>query len=213
MNSRIPISKIHPKENVGVALDNLSEGHTVEFDSSTFRLVDNIPLKHKFASIKFHQNDPDIAGATVLSLGCQHSEISIFKEALTDLQKGNEKPVLIYDQQTEGTVDSFLSKIIKSSFKEIQRTFETLSKLTIGLECGGSDSFSEITANPTQGEVSDITSDLGVITILAEFPEGAGVEQELVNRCATESLENTFLYLLKQYENATENWSKMILKK
>ena len=96
MNSRIPISKIHPKENVGVALDNLSEGHTVEFDSSTFRLVDNIPLKHKFASIKFHQNDPDKAGATVLSLGCQHSEISIFKEALTDLQKG------IFSELTSG---------------------------------------------------------------------------------------------------------------
>ena len=106
---------------------------------------------------------------------------------------GSEKPVLIFDQQTEGTVDSFLSKIIKSSFKEIQRTSAPLSKLTIGLECGGSDGFSEITANPTQGEVSDFTSDLGAKTILAEFPEGAGVEQELVNRCATESLENTFL--------------------
>jgi altronate hydrolase len=155
-------------------------------------------------------NNPNVAGATVLSLGCQNLEISVFKEALSDLQKGNEKPVLIFDQQTEGTVDAFLSKIISQSFEEIQkaneikRTPSPLSKLTIGLECGGSDGFSGITANPTLGQVSDILSALGGKTILAEFPELAGVEQELVNRCTSDALAQKFLSLMKQYENAAE---------
>lgn len=153
-------------------------------------------------------NNPNVAGATVLSLGCQNLEIRIFKEALAKLQKGNEKPVLIYDQQTEGTVDAFLSKIIKNSFEEIkkanliERSPAPLSKLTIGLECGGSDGFSGITANPTLGQVSDILSDLGGKSILAEFPELAGVEQELVNRCTTASIAAKFLELMKQYEKA-----------
>ncbi len=153
-------------------------------------------------------NNPNVAGATVLSLGCQNLEIDIFKEALAKLQAGKEKPVLIYDQQTEGTVDAFLSKIIKNSFEEIKkanlikRSPAPLSKLIIGLECGGSDGFSGITANPTLGHVSDILSDLGGKSILAEFPELAGVEQELVNRCATAPLASKFLDLMKQYAKA-----------
>ena len=150
--------------------------------------------------------NPNVAGATVLSLGCQHLEIDVFKDALSSSQLKSEKPVLIYNQQTEGTVDAFLSKIIKNSFQEIKkanaikRSPAPLSKLTIGLECGGSDGFSGITANPTLGQVSDIISGIGGKTILAEFPELAGVEQELVNRCTTEVLGSKFLGLMKAYE-------------
>ena len=150
--------------------------------------------------------NPNVAGATVLSLGCQNLEIEIFKDALSSCQLKSEKPVLIYNQQTEGTVDAFLSKIIKNSFQEIKkanaikRSPAPLSKLTIGLECGGSDGFSGITANPTLGQVSDIISGIGGKTILAEFPELAGVEQELVNRCTTEVLGSKFLGLMKAYE-------------
>ena len=150
--------------------------------------------------------NPNVAGATVLSLGCQHLEIDVFKDALSSSQLKSEKPVLIYNQQTEGTVDAFLSKIIKNSFQEIKkanaikRSPAPLSKLTIGLECGGSDGFSGITANPTLGQVSDIISGIGGKTILAEFPELAGVEQELVNRCTTQVLGSKFLGLMKAYE-------------
>ena len=155
-------------------------------------------------------NNPNVAGATVLSLGCQNLEVKLFKEALSDLKFGNQKPVLIFDQQAEGTVDAFLSKIITKSFEEIKkasslkRKSAPLSKLTIGLECGGSDGFSGITANPTLGLISDIISDLGGKSILAEFPELAGVEQELVNRCISEALGIKFLNLMNEYEKKAE---------
>ena len=155
-------------------------------------------------------NNPNVAGATVLSLGCQNLEVKLFKEALSTLKPGNEKPVLIFDQQAEGTVDAFLSKIITKSFEEIKkasslkRKAAPLSKLTIGLECGGSDGFSGITANPTLGLITDIISDLGGKSILAEFPELAGVEQELVNRCISEALGIKFLNLMNEYEKKAE---------
>ena len=155
-------------------------------------------------------NNPNVAGATVLSLGCQNLEVKLFKEALSALKLGNEKPVLIFDQQAEGTVDAFLSKIITKSFREIKkasslkRKSAPLSKLTIGLECGGSDGFSGITANPTLGLISDIISGLGGKSILAEFPELAGVEQELVNRCISEALGIKFLNLMNEYEKKAE---------
>jgi altronate hydrolase len=59
--------------------------------------------------------------------------------------------------------------------------------LTVGLQCGGSDGFSGISANPTVGYVSDLLVGVGGKTILSEFPELHGVEQEMINRCATDA--------------------------
>ena len=71
--------------------------------------------------------------------------------------------------------------------------------LTIGLQCGGSDGFSGISANPTLGYVSDLLGELGGRTLLSEFPELHGVEQELVNRCATDELAQRFYDLMQTY--------------
>jgi len=70
------------------------------------------------------------------------------------------------------------------------------------LECGGSDGFSGISANPALGHVSDVLAALGGKSILAEFPELCGVEQELMNRCVTEEKANKFLSLMKAYEKS-----------
>ena len=152
-------------------------------------------------------NNPNVAGATVLSLGCQNLEIKLFETALKEINPSFKKPILMYDQQKSGTTDNFLNSIIKDSYKaikkanSIERKSAALSKLTIGLECGGSDGLSGITANPTLGRVSDILAVLGGKLMLSEFPELCGVEQELANRCKNETLANKFLSLMNQYEN------------
>jgi altronate hydrolase len=71
--------------------------------------------------------------------------------------------------------------------------------LTIGLKCGGSDGFSGISANPTLGYVSDLLGEIGGRTLLSEFPELHGVEQELINRCATDELAQRFYDLMQAY--------------
>lgn len=153
-------------------------------------------------------NNPNVAGATVLSLGCQNLEISIFKKALE--KNKTAKPVLIFDQQSEGTTEQFLKHIIEASVEEIKKADTTtrqpapLSKLTIGLECGGSDGFSGITANPALGYVSDQMAALGGKAILAEFPELSGVEQELVNRCSSKEDGEKFLTLMHSYERTAQ---------
>jgi len=154
--------------------------------------------------------NPNVAGATVLSLGCQNLQIDIFRKALDSLGGVADKPVLIYDQQQMGTVDALLNTIIKDSFKEIKkanaipRKPAPLSKLKLGLECGGSDGFSGISANPSLGYASDVLAALGGCPILAEFPELCGVEQELVNRCTTQEDANRFLQLMEAYEESAE---------
>ena len=153
-------------------------------------------------------NNPNVAGATVLSLGCQNLQIEIFKKALQTINPNSKKPIIIYEQQKMGTVDDMLSAIIKDSFEaikeanKIERKPAPLSKLRIGLECGGSDGFSGISANPTLGHVSDLLTALGGTAILSEFPELCGVEQELVNRCVNEEKGEKFLALMKAFEKS-----------
>lgn len=153
-------------------------------------------------------NNPNVAGATVLSLGCQNLQIQIFKEALENINPNNKKPIIIYEQQKSGTVDEMLSGIIKESYQaikeanKIERKPAPISKLNIGLECGGSDGFSGISANPVLGHVSDLLAAVGGTTILSEFPELCGVEQELVNRCVNDQDAVRFLQLMKDFEES-----------
>ncbi|UOB17792.1 UxaA family hydrolase [Abyssalbus ytuae] len=153
-------------------------------------------------------NNPNVAGCTVLSLGCQNLQIQIFKDALEQINPNIKKPILIYEQQKMGTVDKMLEVIIKESFdaikeaNKIQRKPALLSKLKIGLECGGSDGFSGISANPVLGHVSDLLVALKGTAVLSEFPELCGVEQELVNRCVEEDKANKFLDLMKAFEKS-----------
>ena len=153
-------------------------------------------------------NNPNVAGATVLSLGCQNLQIDIFKDALNAINPNLDKPVIIFEQQKMGTVDDMLSAIIKESFEainkanNIQRKPAPLSKLRVGLECGGSDGFSGISANPVLGAVSDMLVALKGTAILSEFPELCGVEQELVNRCANDDIGDKFLKLMEAFEKS-----------
>ncbi|SIQ35286.1 UxaA family hydrolase [Maribacter ulvicola] len=152
--------------------------------------------------------NPNVAGATVLSLGCQNLEINLFKEALNTIDPLLNKPVLIYEQQQMGSHDDMLNIIIKESFagikkaNTIERKPASISNLKLGLECGGSDGFSGISANPALGYVSDILAAVGGSPILSEFPELCGVEQELVNRCVNMSDAERFIDLMRDYEKS-----------
>ena len=154
--------------------------------------------------------NPNVAGATVLSLGCQNLQIDLLKNALNDIDPNLNKPVLIYEQQQMGTVDEMLNTIIKDSFagikaaNAIERKPASISKLKMGLECGGSDGFSGISANPALGYASDILAAVGGSPILSEFPELCGVEQELVNRCVNDEDAVRFMKLMKAYEASAE---------
>ncbi len=103
-----------------------------------------------------------------------------------------------------------LSQAIRKTFlalieaDKITRKPAPLSKLTVGLKCGGSDGFSGISANPAIGHTSDMLVALGGSTILSEFPELCGVEQELINRCEEESAGDLFIRLMRTYSSAAE---------
>ncbi len=150
-------------------------------------------------------NNPNVAGATILSLGCQHAQMDILERALKRIAPDSEKPVYFLEQQQSSSEPEYIAEAIKKTFiglikaNKTKRTPAPLSKLTIGLECGGSDGFSGISANPTLGYVSDLIVGLGGSAILSEFPELNGVEQELINRCVDVGKAQKFAQIMKAY--------------
>jgi altronate hydrolase len=148
---------------------------------------------------------PNVAGATVLSLGCQHAQVPMLLEEIKKRDPNFKKTVLIYEQQKSASEASMLSKAIRETFlgmaeaDKITRKPAPLSKLSIGLQCGGSDGFSGLSANPAIGQVSDIVAALGGIGILSEFPELCGVEQQLIDRCARKEVGERFANLMRDY--------------
>jgi altronate hydrolase len=148
---------------------------------------------------------PNVAGATVLSLGCQNAQATMLQDEIAKRDPHFSKPLFILDQQTIGTEEALVSTALRQTFAGLmqanqqQRQPAPLSKLTIGLECGGSDGFSGISANPAVGHVSDLLVALGGSVILAEFPELCGVEQEIVNRSVDHDTAQRFTSLMKAY--------------
>ncbi|MBV8631865.1 MAG: altronate dehydratase [Silvibacterium sp.] len=148
---------------------------------------------------------PNVAGATVLSLGCQHAQASILMNELRKRDPEMAKPVLIFDQQQSGLESNLLSKAVEATFEclvkanELRRRPAPLAKLTIGLKCGGSDGFSGLSGNPVLGRLSDMVVALGGSTILSEFPELCGAEQNLIDRCRNPSDADRFIQLMRDY--------------
>lgn len=153
--------------------------------------------------------NPNVAGATVLSLGCQNAETRILEEAIKDRNPKFSKPLYILEQQKSESERHFIEEAVKKTFlglieaNKTQREPAPLSELVLGLECGGSDGFSGISANPALGHASDLLVALGGTTILSEFPELNGVEQELINRCASKTQAEKFAHLMDTYSART----------
>ena len=149
---------------------------------------------------------PNVAGATVLSLGCQHAQGSILLEELRERDPSMSKPLLLFDQQQSGLESTMLSQAIEATFhglaeaNRLERAPASIDKLTVGLKCGGSDGFSGISANPAIGHVSDMLAALGARSILSEFPELCGMEQSIIDRCQNPADADRFIQLMTDYD-------------
>jgi altronate hydrolase len=147
-----------------------------------------------------------VAGATVLSLGCQKAQLANLEEQLHRRNPKFNKPLLTFQQQQVASEQTLITEAIRHTLagliaaNEVRRQPAPLSELVLGVECGGSDGFSGISANPAIGHCSDLLIALGGTVVLSEFPELAGCENELAGRCAEPATAERFLQLMKAYE-------------
>ena len=144
---------------------------------------------------------PNTGGVLVLSLGCENNQPDKFMEMLGDYDKDRIK--LLVTQKVKGDEVEEGMKILRELYslaKEDKREEVALSKLSIGLKCGGSDGFSGITANPLVGEFSDWLVAQGGTSVLTEVPEMFGAETILMNRCKTPELFNKTVSLINSFK-------------
>jgi altronate hydrolase len=153
-----------------------------------------------------YADHPNVAGITMLSLGCQNLQVQDF---LNDLKSRNpkfDKPIYVFEQQKSQSEEQLVAEAIRKTFlglveiNRLERKPAGLDKLTVGVKCGGSDGFSGISANPAVGYCSDLLVALGAKILLAEFPELCGVEQQIVDRSVNEEIARKFMRLMKSYE-------------
>ncbi len=145
---------------------------------------------------------PNAGGVLVLSLGCENNQPEDFMAMLGDYDKDRIK--LLVTQRVEGDEMEAGMQILRELYaqaKQDKREDVSVSKLRVGLKCGGSDGFSGITANPLVGEFSDWLVAQGGTSILTEVPEMFGAETILMNRCETKELFEQTVSMINNFKN------------
>ena len=144
---------------------------------------------------------PNAGAVLVLSLGCENNQPNDFMAMLGDYDKDRIK--LLITQEVDGDEVEAGMEILRGLYaiaKEDKREDVPVSKLRVGLKCGGSDGFSGITANPLVGEFSDWLVAQGGTSILTEVPEMFGAETILMNRCETPELFEQTVKLVNDFK-------------
>jgi altronate hydrolase len=154
-----------------------------------------------------YADHPNVAGVTVMSLGCQNLQTQSLVDEIKKRNPGFDKPLYIFEQQQSQSEEQLVAEAIRKTFQglveinKIERQPTPLDKLVIGVKCGGSDGFSGISANPAVGYASDLLVALGGTILLAEFPELCGAEQQLIDRTKDAEAAKKFIRLMTEYND------------
>lgn len=165
----------------------------------TFDTISNEEITDVFIGLG---NNPNVASVLLVSLGCETINLDEVYEGI----KGSGKPVeKVIIQDCGGTVKAIeKSRKIVENFKELAKDTKVveapLSDLIVGTECGASDSYSGLSANPVVGYVCDKFVDHGATAILTEVTEFVGAEDILAEQCANEEVAKELLDMVKETE-------------
>ncbi|MDR3219769.1 MAG: altronate dehydratase family protein [Dysgonamonadaceae bacterium] len=143
---------------------------------------------------------PNAGGVLLVGLGCENNQISEFRKLLGEYDASRIK--FIETQKTEDEYETgmqLLRDIYETVSKDTREEFP-VSKLKIGLKCGGSDGFSGITANPLLGEFSDFLVAQGGSVVLTEVPEMFGAETILMSRCINKEIFDKTVLLINDFK-------------
>ena len=155
-------------------------------------------------TIEGFKNHPNFSYVFVIGLGCECAQISLFQN-----KKSNN--VVYLNIQDEGGTKKIINKCsqmiidLLPTANKVKRTSISVKELLVALQCGGSDSYSGITANPALGYASDLLVLNGGSTILAETPEIYGAEHLLKGR----TLDNSVIEKLDKHISWWENYTKI----
>ncbi len=144
---------------------------------------------------------PNAGGVLIIGLGCENNQLSDFEKFIGDYDPERVK-TLILQEVEDGNIKGMelLSELVEYA-GQFAREPLPVSELVIGLKCGGSDSFSGITANPLVGRISDKIVSYGGTSILTEVPEMFGAETILMDRARNKETFNDIVNLINDFKN------------
>lgn len=155
-------------------------------------------------------NHPNAGGVLVLGLGCENSNIDVLKPYIGDYDENRVKFLVAQESDDEIADAVEIIKGLIDYASSFRREPISVSKLVVGMKCGGSDGLSGITANPLVGRFSDLLISKGGTTILTEVPEMFGAETILMNRCANEELFHQTVDLINDFKNYFKSHNQTI---
>jgi len=128
--------------------------------------------------------NPNVGAVLVVGLGCETNES---KALASEIAARGQRVEVIGIQESDGTSNTIargieIARALLRETQPLERTQADVSELILGTECGGSDAFSGITANPAVGYAADRLVEAGGTVILAELPELVGAEHLLAER-------------------------------
>ena len=143
---------------------------------------------------------PNAGGVLVLGLGCENNHIGEMKEVLGTWNEERVRFLSVQDCEDEIAEGIKIIEELKSVTAKDKREKVSVSKLKIGLKCGGSDGFSGITANAVAGKVTDRICAMGGTAVLTEVPEMFGAETVLFERCINEDVWSKSVKLINDFK-------------
>ena len=144
---------------------------------------------------------PNAGGVLVLGLGCENNNIKAFREVLGPVDENRIRFLNSQDVEDEIEEGVKIVEKLKKIASQDKREEVPVSKLKVGLKCGGSDGFSGLTANPLIGRFSDYLIAEGGSSVLTEVPEMFGAETILMDRCADEEVFNKTVALINDFKD------------
>ncbi|PNV59467.1 carbohydrate hydrolase [Clostridium sp. chh4-2] len=147
--------------------------------------------------------NPNVYGVVIVGLGCETVPHKMLREKI---QAQTTKPVVSFGIQEEGGTIKTIEKAVRAARELVekagmeQRVPCDISNILMGIECGGSDATSGISANPVVGELSDHLIDWGASTMMSETIEFIGGEHVLAKRGATKEIHNQIIRICQKFE-------------
>ncbi len=148
---------------------------------------------------------PNAGGVLVLGLGCENNNIAEMKAVIGDCNGKRIKFLSVQDCENELEEGKKLIEELKAKTAKDKRVKVPVSKLKVGLKCGGSDGFSGITANPVVGLVTDKLCAMGASAVLTEVPEMFGAETVLFERCVSKDVFDKGVKLINGFKQYFRN--------
>ena len=146
-------------------------------------------------------NHPNAAGILVLGLGCENNNIEVFKSVLGEYDPNRVKFLNTQDASDDVAEGVKIVKALQKWAKKFKRVPVPISKLKLGLKCGGSDGYSGITGNPLVGRLSDKLIAMGGSCVLTEVPEMFGAEHLLMQRCESREVFDKTVALINDFKD------------